>query len=259
MPTDRPDTIYFFGTCLLDLIYPQAGVSAIQLLQSQNIHIIYPQSQTCCGQPAWSSGYRDEARKVARAQLKLFPKNIPIVIPSGSCAGMMKVHYPELFKDDMDEELALNVAGRVYELTEFLVEVLDIKLADLGEAIEVAVHTSCSARREMGVADKIESLLAQLQNVTVLQQSHKAECCGFGGAFSVKEPDISAAMVEDKTTAIRTTGATRLISQEYGCLMNIGGAFAYQAKQQGLTRPQTQHIAEFLWERINAPSQEQTP
>lgn len=250
----KPDTIYFFGTCLVDLIYPKAGVSAVQLLQREGVKVIYPQAQTCCGQPAWNSGYRDEARKVARAQIKLFPKNIPIVIPSGSCAGMMKTHYPALFKGEADEAEALNVANRVYELTEFLVDVLQVDLTDLGEPVEVAVHTSCSARREMGVADKIEQLLGQLAHVQVKEQAYKAECCGFGGTFAIKQPEISAAMVADKTLHIRATGATQLISQDCGCLMNISGAFAYQAEHEGKAAPTAQHIAEFLWERTSFPS-----
>ncbi len=252
MKTTRPESVYFFGTCLIDLMYPQAGISAVQLLQREGIRVIFPQGQTCCGQPAWNSGYRDEARQVARAQIKLFPKPIPIVIPSGSCAGMMKTHYPELFAGQPDEAEALKVAGRVFELTEFLVDVLAIKLADLGEPVEVAVHTSCSARREMGVAEKIESLLGQLQHVTVREQAYKTECCGFGGTFAIKQPEISAAMVADKTQHIRATGATQLLSQDCGCLMNISGAFAYQAQHEGKSAPKAQHIAEFLWARTGA-------
>lgn len=247
----KPDSIYFFGTCLIDLMYPQAGIFAVQLLQRAGIKVIYPQAQTCCGQPAWNSGYRDEARQVARAQIALFPKPLPIVIPSGSCAGMMKTHYPELFKGESDEAHALDVANRVYELTEFLVDVLQINLTDLGEPIEIAVHTSCSARREMGVADKIEQLLGQLQNVKVLEQAYKPECCGFGGTFAIKQPEISAAMVADKTMHLRNTGATQVVSQDCGCLMNIGGAFEYQAKHENKKPLGTQHIAEFLWERTS--------
>lgn len=242
----KPEQIYFFGTCLIDIIYPDAGISAIQLIQREGINVIFPQDQTCCGQPSWNSGYRDEARKVALTQVELFSKDIPIVIPSGSCAGMMKHHYPELFKDTEHESQALSVSSRVWELTEFLVDVLNIQLKDLGSPVEVAVHTSCSARREMGVADKIEGLLQQLDNVKVLEQHHKAECCGFGGTFAVKQPEISAAMVTDKTAAIRETGANILVSQDCGCLLNISGAFEYQKPQ---AKPDSQHIATFLWER----------
>lgn len=242
----KPKAVYFFGTCLIDLLYPETGISAMQLLKREGIRVIFPQDQTCCGQPAWNSGFRDEARQVAAKQLELFTQDIPIVVPSGSCAGMMKHHYPELFAGTPLQAQAEIISARVYELTEFLVDVLQLDLKDLGEPVEVAVHTSCSARREMGVANKIESLLENLENVTVLEQDHKAECCGFGGTFAVKQADISAAMVMDKTAAIRKTGAKVLLSQDCGCLMNISGAFEYQGNG-----PKVQHIASFLWERSN--------
>ena len=245
--SSKPEAVYFFGTCLIDLIYPDAGISAIQLIEREGITVHYPQAQTCCGQPAWNSGYRDEAREVATLQLTVFCEDIPIVVPSGSCAGMMKKHYPALFKDTPLQEQAKQHAAKVYELTEFLVDVLDIKLKDLGEPVEVAIHTSCAARREMDVADKIESLVAQLQNVTVLEQEYKEECCGFGGTFAVKEAAISASMVTDKTENIKNTGAQQLISQDAGCLMNISGAFEYQG-----AGPACDHIANFLWERTHA-------
>ncbi|MGB5598557.1 MAG: (Fe-S)-binding protein [Thiothrix litoralis] len=248
----QPDTVYFYGTCLIDSVYPNAGVSAVELLQRAGIRVIFPQAQTCCGQPAWNSGYRDEARQVARTQIPLFSKPIPIIVPSGSCGGMIKHHYPELFAGEPDEAAALDVASRVYEFTEFLVDVLDIKLDDAGEPVEVAVHTSCSARREMGVADKIEQLLGQLNNVTVLKQRYKKECCGFGGTFAIKEPEISASMVEDKTAMIRETGATTMVTQDCGCMLNISGAFEHQATTQQLRAPNSQHIAEFLLERTRS-------
>jgi L-lactate dehydrogenase complex protein LldE len=242
--SDKPQAVYFYGTCLIDLFYPQAGVSAIELLRREGVAVIYPQSQTCCGQPAWNSGYRDEALAVARAQLALFPRPIPLVIPSASCAGMMKVHYPELFRGQPDKAGAVNMAGRVYELTEFLVDVLDIRLTDLGDPVSVVVHTSCTARRELGVGDKLDTLLRQLHNVEILEPENSAECCGFGGTFAVKQPEISTAMVLEKSTAVRATGAQRLVSQDCGCLMNIGGAMEKQ--NQAMPR---QHIAELLWER----------
>ena len=249
-----PNSVYFYGTCLIDSVYPNAGVSAVELLQRAGVHVIFPQAQTCCGQPAWNSGYRDEARQVARKQIALFPKNIPIVVPSGSCGGMIKHHYPELFKDEPDEDAAVEVASRVYEFTEFLVDVLDIKLTDTGIYTDVAIHTSCSARREMGVADKIEQLVGQLENVTVHEQHHKKECCGFGGTFAIKEPEISASMVTDKADAIRDTNCSVMVTQDCGCLMNISGAFEYEAKHQQLRMPKSKHIAEFLLERSEVVS-----
>lgn len=240
----RPASVYYYATCLVDLLYPRAGLAGMQLLRAAGIDVVLPRDQTCCGQPAFNSGYRDEALAVARAQLDAFPGDAPIVVPSGSCAGMIKHHWPELFAGQPDARRAQAVAERVYELTEFLVDVLDVRLEDLGEPLQVAIHSSCSARREMGVADRIERLVGQLEGVEVLVQQRAAECCGFGGTFAVKQGDVSGAMVKDKTDALRATGAARVISQDCGCLMNIGGAFEFQGDG-----PRTQHIAEFLWER----------
>lgn len=242
----RPDAVYYFATCLVDLLYPTAGLAGMRLIRRAGVEVLFPDDQTCCGQPAFNSGYRDEALAVARTQLACFPRDLPVVVPSGSCAGMIRHHWPELFAGQPDAPQALAVARRVYELTEFLVDVLDVGLTDRGPPIRVAIHTSCSARREMGVADRIESLVGQLHRVEVLTQERAAECCGFGGTFAVKLGDVSGAMVKDKTDALRATGAERVISQDCGCLMNIGGAFA---RQSGSERPRTQHIAEFLWER----------
>ncbi len=241
--------VYFFGTCIVDLVYPKAGFAGIQILQREGIEVIYPSGQTCCGQPAFNSGYRTEALKVARSQIKCFPKNIPIIIPSGSCAGMIKYHWRDLFEGESDFESAMSVAERVYEFTEFLVDKLDIKLTDLGEPTQIAIHTSCSSRNEMRVDDKIELLVSKLSKVEVLEQERKSECCGFGGTFAIKQADISGSMVKDKTNAIKATNASCVISQECGCLMNIGGALEKQNSQI-----KTQHIAQFLWDRTNATS-----
>ena len=241
-----PEKVYFFATCLIDLMYPKAGLAGMQLVKRAGVEVIFPRDQTCCGQPAFNSGYRDEALAVARAQLACFKRDIPVVVPSGSCAGMIKHHWPELFEGEPDEQRALDVAARTYELTEFLVDVLDVRLNDLGTPTRIAIHTSCSARREMGVADRIQSLVAQLDSFEVLTQDRESECCGFGGTFAVKQADVAGAMVKDKTDALRATGAERVISQDCGCLMNIGGAFEHQGDG-----PTTQHVAEFLLERTS--------
>jgi L-lactate dehydrogenase complex protein LldF len=243
-PAPRPGAVYFFATCLVDLFYPEAGLAGLQLLRRAGLRVVFPTDQTCCGQPAWNSGYRDEARRVAQAQLGLFPEPWPVLVPSGSCAGMMRHHYPRLFAGTPDQARAEAVAGRVYELTGFLVDVLALRLRDLGAPVAVAVHSSCSACREMGVAHAVDQLLGQLAHVRRVEQAHQTECCGFGGTFAVKEPEISAAMVQDKTAALRDSGAAVVVSQDCGCLMNIGGAFDYQGGG-----PRTLHIAQFLWER----------
>lgn len=243
----RPSSIYFFGTCLVDLLYPKAGLAGMQLIRREGVEVIFPNDQTCCGQPAFNSGYREEALAVARSLLACFPRDIPLVVPSGSCAGMIKHHWPTLFSGQPDEPVALALATRTYELTGFLVDVLRIRLSDLGKPTKVAIHTSCAARRELGLADRIESLVAQLDKVELVTQAHKAECCGFGGTFAIKQADLSGAMVRDKTDALHASGAQRVISQDCGCLMNIGGAL----EQQG-SGTQTQHIAEFLLERCSS-------
>jgi L-lactate dehydrogenase complex protein LldE len=160
---------------------------------------------------------------------------------------MIKHHWPELFKNYPEEKAVKRLSDQTYELTQFLTDILDIKLKDLGQPVKVAIHTSCAARREMQAADPIETLVDQLNQVEKLQQHNKEECCGFGGTFAIKQADISGAMVEDKNRYLKETGADLVISQDCGCLMNIGGAFNKQDDS-----PATKHIAEFLWERTNA-------
>lgn len=240
----RPDKVYLFGTCLIDLLYPEAGMDALRLLEREGIEVLFPQDQTCCGQPAYTSGYQHEARAVAAAQLGLFPGPWPIIVPSGSCGGMMRKHYPQLFADTDLEEQANEVAGRIFELTEFLVHVCHLDLEDRGEPEKVVMHTSCSARREMGLAGTGPTLLAALGQVELVEQERASECCGFGGTFAVRHPEVSAAMVEDKTRAIEATGARRFITSDCGCMMNIGGRF----EQQG-GAVKGEHIASYLWRR----------
>lgn len=237
-------TVYYFGTCLVDLFYPDAGLAGMELLNRQGVRVVFPQNQTCCGQPARNGGSPDEARAVARLQLDAFPGDWPIVVPSGSCAGMMKTHYPALFEGDRDHARAVAFAARIHELTAYLVDVLGVALIDRGDPVTVTWHPSCHSMREMGVVDQPKRLLAQLANVTLVENPREKECCGFGGAFSVRQPEVSAAMVTDKVTSIEETGAVEVLSGDCGCLMNIGGA----ATKKG-SRVRTRHIADFLMER----------
>ncbi len=242
----KPDAVYYFGTCLVDLIYPQAGMAGIKLIQREGVEVIFPQNQTCCGQPAFNAGHQHEAREVAALQVGLFPKDIPIIIPSGSCGGMIRKHYPGLFDDHALQNEAKSVARRAFELTEFLVHVLKIKLEDQGKPIKISWHSSCHAKREMGIENEPKQLLQQLKNVTLLELEREDECCGFGGTFAVKEPHISAAMVKDKIEDIKQTGAKRLIGADCGCLLNISGAMKHAGIQTD-----HQHIAEFIWQRVS--------
>jgi L-lactate dehydrogenase complex protein LldE len=240
----RPKAAYYFGTCLVDLFFPEAGLCGIRLLEREGLRVIFPQGQTCCGQPAFNSGYADEARSVAQAQISLFPEPFPIVVPSGSCAAMMKHHYPALFEGHPFAAEAAAFAGRVFELTEFLCDVLGVKLTDRGERATVTWHSSCHALREMGIDEQPKSLLRQCNNIDIVSLARERECCGFGGTFAVRYPEISAAMVEDKANDAAATGASTLVSADGGCLLNIGGRLAAQGRTV-----RVQHIAEFLWER----------
>lgn len=246
VPAERPRKVLFFGTCIVDLFYPGAGLAGMELLRRHGVEVAFPPDQTCCGQPARNSGYLDEARAVARAQFAAFPGDCPIVVPSGSCAAMMRVHYPDLFAGQPDEERAKAFAARVYELTWFLVHVLDVRIEDRGEPVTVTWHGSCHSMREMGVVDEPKRLLRGLSRVTLVENPREKECCGFGGTFAVRQPGVSAAMVTDKIAAVAETGAAKVVSGDCGCLMNIAGAL-----EKAGSPVAGQHIAEFLLERCD--------
>jgi L-lactate dehydrogenase complex protein LldE len=244
---EKPRAVYLFGTCLIDLFCPAAGMDTVRLLEREGIAVHYPAEQTCCGQPAYTSGFPEQARAVALRQMRLFPEPWPVVVPSGSCAGMMRQHYPKLFVDDplqLAEVEAL--AERVFELAEFLLYVVKIELQDLGAATTLAVHTSCAARREMGTHAHTAALLDQLPRVTRVTQEHEAECCGFGGTFSLKHPAISSAMASDKVDALKESGAETFISADCGCMLNLN----HTLQKRGDSF-QGQHLATFLWQRTN--------
>jgi len=248
----KPTDAYLFATCLVDQFSPQAGLDTVRLLEREGIAVHFPEEQTCCGQPAYSSGYPDEARAVARRQIALFPEPWPIVVPSGSCAAMMRHHYPKLFADD--PQLLPQVAAlsaRIFELTEFLVHVVGFQRGDAGEPCTIALHTSCQARREMGVHETSGALLAGLAAVNVVVQARAEECCGFGGTFAVRHPDISEAIVTDKVASLKESGAQRVVSADSGCLLNILGRAAKQDELAGRQEASLpgEHIASFLWRR----------
>jgi L-lactate dehydrogenase complex protein LldE len=241
---------YLFGTCVVDLFMPEAGLDAVRLLEREGITVHFPRGQSCCGQPAYSSGNPDQARAVALAQLDLFSEPWPVIVPSGSCAGMMRHHWPKLFEQDpVAGPKARELAERVYELSEYLLRVLRVRYhsafaASTTAPEQVVLHTSCGARREMGTREHGVELLDALPGVQRIEHEHESECCGFGGTFCLKHPDISGAMVKDKVAAACATGAGRLVSADCGCLLNIGHAARYQ--QAPL---QVEHLASFLWRR----------
>lgn len=244
MTMNKPQDVYFFCTCLVDVFVPEAGLDAVTLLEREGVRVHFPADQTCCGQPAYTSGQPDEARAVARQQLDLFPEPWPIVLPSGSCTGMMRHHYPTLFSGTPEAAKAQDVATRVWELSEFLASVLAFNRPDCGEPCTVALHTSCAARRETGALSATRMLLQQLEGVTLKIQEHESECCGFGGMFSVRHPEISGGIVRDKVASITACEADALITGDCGCMLNITG----HAAKIGQALP-GKHLATFLLER----------
>jgi len=246
----KPAEVTLFGTCVMDLFFPQAGLDAIRLLEREGIRVHFPRQQSCCGQPAWTSGYVDDARTVARAQLELLDNGLPVVVPSGSCAGMFREHYREVFADQPETLTRVSaLAERTFELTEFLLHVCRVDWQDLGQPTRVALHTSCTARREMNTHLHARALLDKLSNVQRLDHDHESECCGFGGTFSVRMPEVSGAMVLDKTRSLRESGAAEMVTADGGCLLNINGSLEKQ-KQAFRGR----HLASFLWERVSGES-----
>lgn len=245
----NPDCVLVFGTCLIDLVYPQAGLAAMRLIERAGVRVRFPLGQTCCGQPAYNSGFRKPARSVARQQLDALAGDQSVVVPSASCAGMFREHYPALFAGTRDEDRARQLAGRVVELCDLLDRLLEPDLVDQGPPLRVALHHSCSSRRETRTSGAADRLLARLKNLTVVQPEYAEECCGFGGTFAVKQPEISAAMTADKLKAIKATHARVLVSQDLGCLTSLDGA----ARKNG-QRLRTVHIATLLWERLEGVS-----
>lgn len=246
--TDAPH-VYLFGTCVIDLFMPEAGLDAVRLLEREGLTVHFPRGQSCCGQPAYSSGNPDQARAVARAQLDLFGQPWPVIVPSGSCAGMMRHHWPALFDDEPAAAAkARELSTRVYELSEFLLHVLRVNFAETQQLLpdeQIVLHTSCGARREMGTRAHGVALLDALPGVSRVEHARESECCGFGGTFSLKHDDISGAMVGDKIASACATGCERLVSADCGCLLNIGHA----ARRQGAPL-QVEHLASFLWRRV---------
>jgi len=242
-----PQDVYLFGTCLVDLFVPEAGLDAVHVLEGAGLRVHFPQKQSCCGQPAYTSGNPDSAREVARAQIDLLAQPWPVVVASGSCAGMMRHHWPLLFADDAGyRDRAQEIAERVFEFAEFLVRVLKVRFAPADTApTRVALHTSCSARREMDTRTHGVELLAALPGVTRVDHGNESECCGFGGVFSLKHPDISGAMVTDKVDSLVATGAERVVSADLGCLLNIGGAAAHRRLPLN-----AEHLATFVRRRL---------
>lgn len=237
--------VYFFATCLGGIAYSDTCVHAIQLLQKEGIEVIFKKDQTCCGQPSYNSGYYEESRKIALYNLQLFHNDHPIIVPSGSCAGMMRIDYVNLFKDTQYEQDFQHFSSRIYELSEYLDNVLNVRYYDIGKPIKITWHSNCHALRVTQCIASAKNLLKRLHNVELVELEREEECCGFGGTFSVKEPEISRAMVHEKIADIQSRNIECLISADAGCLLNISGAMA----KIGVSI-ESMHLYDFLAKRI---------
>lgn len=237
--------VYFYATCLGNIGFSDTCINAIKLLQKEGVEVIYKRNQTCCGQPSYNSGYYDESRKIALYNIRQFnDKDAKIVVPSGSCAGMMRHDYAELFKNSAYEGEAYEFSQRVYELSQYLVSI-GAKYEDKGAPIRITWHSNCHALRVQKSIEDNKKLLKQLANVELVELSREEECCGFGGTFSVKEPKISRAMVEAKVKDIVDTNIDALVSADAGCMLNISGFMA----ANNINIP-VYHLYDFIANRI---------
>ena len=239
--------VYLFATCVVDLFAPEAGMDACHVLEHLGVRVHFPKAQTCCGQPAYATGFPREARAVVARQLDLFPEPWPVVVPSGSCGGMLKLHWPKLFADDPARlAKARDVAARTVEFTDYVVNTLGLNMpAPDAPSMRVALHTSCTARREMGTLECGRALLSRLPGVECVEQAHEAECCGFGGTFAVKHPEVAASMAADKLSAIAGSGCESFVSADCGCLLNLN-----LTRDRNGTGPRGVHIASLLRARL---------
>jgi L-lactate dehydrogenase complex protein LldE len=231
-----------FVSCLVDQFYPEIGESVVKVLRHLDVDLDFPSGQTCCGQPAYNSGFVSRAAPLARRVLDMFSDSEYVVIPSGSCGAMLKVFTPELFRDDPKlEEQARSMAERTYEFSQFIVNVLGI--TDVGASFQgkVTYHASCHLLRELGAATESQALIRAVRGVEFVEMDGATACCGFGGTFAVKYPEISGAILEPKLRSIEATGADVLVAADAGCLMHMAGVM----RRRGMkTRPM--HLAQLL-------------
>ena len=231
-----------FVTCLVDLFRPTVGFAAIKLIEDTGCSVDVPMAQTCCGQPAYNSGDRADARAIAENTIRAFEDYDYVVAPSGSCAGMLKKHYPGLFAENPAwQERARAFAAKVHELVSFLVDIRGMTSVAAHGPGSVTYHDSCSGLRGLGVKAQPRRLLETIEGLSLVEMRDADVCCGFGGTFCVKYPDISNAIVTEKTAQIEATGADTLLAGDLGCLMNMAG----KLKRQG-SRVEVRHVAEVL-------------
>ncbi len=240
-------TVSLFVTCLVDQLWSNVGASAVEVLRRVGCEVEFDARQTCCGQPAFNTGYRKEARQVAEQFIKLYEEknDQPIVSPSGSCTAMVH-HFPELFADDDEwRKRAEAVAARTYELSSFLVHVLKVEDVGASWSGRLTWHDACHGLRDLNLKSEPRALIRQVRGAEFVELSNADACCGFGGTFSVKYPEISVAILDQKIEAIERAGVNAVVSGDASCLMQIGGRLSRKG-----SKVRVMHIAELLASRM---------
>ena len=238
--------VSLFIPCLVDQFFPSVGINLVKILRKVGVSVDYPWEQTCCGQPAFNSGYHEEATQLARRFLEVFGEAETIVSPSGSCTSMVKVFYPEILRDPgLHQSTPGGHPTELWEFSDFLVNVMGIK--DLGASFphRVTYHDACHLFRELGVHRAPRELIRHVRGIELVEMENSEACCGFGGTFSVKFPEISTAMTQDKSAAILKTDAEYVVANDSSCLMQIGG---YLSRQGLAIKPL--HLADLLGENL---------
>jgi L-lactate dehydrogenase complex protein LldE len=240
MMTHKP--VSLFIQCLVDAMYPQVGEAMVAVFERLGVPLLFPENQTCCGQPAFNSGYRREAAAAAKHFIEIFDAAEGIVCPSGSCVHMVRHHYPELFpEDDYWRQRAIAVGQKTFEFTEYLVDQLQVTELAAGYHGKVTYHDSCHLSRGLRISSQPRELLTKVTGLELVEMVDSDTCCGFGGTFSVNYPDISIAMVDDKIANILATGADTVTGCDISCLMNIEGRLKRRKENIKVL-----HIAEIL-------------
>ncbi|TBW37212.1 (Fe-S)-binding protein [Siculibacillus lacustris] len=248
-PATRPK-VALFVTCLVDLFRPTVGFAAVKLLEDAGCDVEVPEAQTCCGQPAYNNGDRADARDLAKQVIATFEGYDHLVAPSGSCAGMIRHHYPDLFeRDDPWRARAEALAAKTHELVSFLTDQRGVTATGAAHHGTVTYHDSCSGLRELGIHDQPRRLLAAMDGVELIEMKDPDVCCGFGGTFSVKYPEISGTIVDKKAVAVEASGATTLLAGDLGCLLNMAGRLTRRGSKVAV-----RHVAEVLAEMADGPA-----
>ena len=249
MPHDAP-RVGLFVTCLVDLFRPSVGFAAVKLLDRSGCKVEVPRAQTCCGQPAYNSGDRGDAKAIAAQVIEAFEPYDYLVAPSGSCAAMIKLHYPPLFDDDPAMAArAEALAARSHELVSFLTDVRGLREVAARGGGRAAYHDSCSGLRELGIKDQPRRLLGSVEGLELVELPDAEICCGFGGTFCVKYPEISNTMVTNKAEAAEACGADTLLAGDLGCLMNMAGKLTRRG-----SAVRVRHVAEVLADMSDEPA-----